>query len=328
MRVLVTGAGGHLGSNLVQSLLGKGHAVTAMVRREKPSLAGVKVPVQFADIMRADVLAPMIEGHDVVVHLAGRISIVGDPDGSVRAVNVRGTENVARACLETGARLVHCSSIHAFDLLAHGETPMDESGPRVPTGSTRHTAYDLSKADGERVVRALIPDGLDAVIAHPTGVMGPQDHGPSRMGQVFMDLYRGSLPSLVQGGFDFVDIRDVVQGLISCAERGRTGDSYLMSGRYITIPELARIAETVTGRRSPRFNSPMWLARIAAPFFQGYAQVRGTEPLYTGESLSTLRRRCTIDSSKAERELGFASRDVEETVRDLYSWFDARGLLP
>jgi dihydroflavonol-4-reductase len=148
------------------------------------------------------------------------------------------------------------------------------------------------------------------------------------MGQVFMDLYRGSLPSLVQGGFDFVDIRDVVQGLISCAERGRTGDSYLMSGRYITIPELARIAETVTGRRSPRFNSPMWLARIAAPFFQGYAQVRGTEPLYTGESLSTLRRRCTIDSSKAERELGFASRDVEETVRDLYSWFDARGLLP
>lgn len=327
MHVLVTGAGGHLGSNLVRELLAQGHAVTAMVRREKPSLAGVEVPLEFGDIMDAEPLLSIIEGHDVVVHLAGRISIVGDPDGAVRAVNVQGTENVARACLAAGARLVHCSSIHAFDLRSHGETLMDESGPRVPAGSTRHTAYDLSKADGGRVVRALLPDGLDAVIVHPTGVIGPQDYDPSRMGQVFLDLHRGSLPSLVQGGFDFVDIRDVVCGLVACAERGRTGESYLMSGRYVTIPELALIAEAITGRRPPLFTSPMWLARIAAPFFQGYAQVRGTEPLYTGESLATLRQRCSIDSSKAARDLGFVSRDLEESVRDLYTWFDAQGVL-
>lgn len=223
--------------------------------------------------------------------------------------------------------MVHCSSIHAFDLWAHGPDSMDETGPRVPAESTTHTAYDLSKADGERVVRALLPEGLDAVIAHPTGVLGPHDYDPSRMGQVFLDLYRGSLPSLVQGGFDFVDIRDVVLGLAACVERGATGQSYLMSGRYVTIPELGQMAQAVTGRRPPWFTSPMWLARMAAPLFQGWAQMRGSEPLYTGESLSTLRRRCTVDSSKARRELGFVSRDLQDSVRDLYAWFDARGVL-
>ena len=73
--------------------------------------------------------------------------------------------------------------------------------------SAPHFAYDRSKAAGERALREVMAKGLEAVILHPSGVVGPHDFGPSRMGQVLLQLYHRKLPSLLRGGFDFVDVR-------------------------------------------------------------------------------------------------------------------------
>ena len=217
--------------------------------------------------------------------------------------------------------------MHALDLEV-GEGPLDETTLRVPIESARHAAYDRAKAEGERRVLAAVADGLDAVVVQPTGVVGPFDFEPSHMGQVFLRLYRGTLPALVQGGFDFVDVRDVADGMIAAAERGRKGECYLLAGHYTQITELAALVAVITGRRHRRPTLPIWVARIGVPLLRLAAALTDAEPLYTSQSLDVLKAGRQVDGSKAQRELGYKPRPMVETVADIYRWFAAHGDLP
>ncbi|MBM3695481.1 MAG: NAD-dependent epimerase/dehydratase family protein [Actinobacteria bacterium] len=327
MRVVVTGASGHLGANLVRRLLEGGDRVRAVVHRRARALEGLDVEVVPGDVLDPESLRAAFTGVEVVYHLAGVISIRGDAGGQVSAVNVEGAANAAAAAREAGVRrMVHCSSVHAFDTAA-GRGSLDETAPRVLAGSRRHFAYDRSKAEGERRVRAEIARGLDAVIVHPTAVIGPFDFEPSLLGRFFLRLYRGSLPALVRGGFDFVDARDAAEGMVAAAARGGKGESYLLGGHFCRIAALASLAAAASGRRHCRPTLPLWLARVGVPFLRAAAAVARTEPLYTAESLAILRAGRPVDHSKAERDLGYSSRPIEETVADLYRWFDSQGML-
>jgi len=324
MKVAVTGPSGHVGANLVRMLLEHGHEVRVLVRRENiPALAGLDVETTRGDVREAESVTRLLEGVDAVFHAAGIISIVGDPQGLVEQVNVRGTANVADAALATGVKMVYFCSVHAFEQ-APLHLPIDESRTRVVRG----TAYDRSKAGGEAEVRKRVARGLEAMILHPTGIIGPHDFGPSRMGRVFVDMYHRRLPALVPGGFDWVDVRDVVETAIRAWERGRTGESYIVSGRWASMGELATLAAEITGVAPPRLETPLWLARAGAPFMEAWARVRRTEPLYTRESLSVLQANRAYVREKATRELGHAPRPLHESVRDTHRWFAESGVLP
>ncbi len=325
MTAVVTGASGHIGANLVRALIHRGERVRVVAHRNTVPFDGLDVEVARGDVLDRESLVRAFEGGDILYHLAAVISIEGDPDGMVRRVNVEGAGNAAEAALAAGVRrMVYCSSVDAFDLRT-GAGVIDESSARVPEMSRSHTAYGRSKADGERRVRALIDGGLDAVIVHPTGVIGPRDFEPSRLGHFFLRLQQRSLPSLVRGGFDFVDVGDVVSGILAAAERGRSGESYLLSGHRHTISELARMAEEATGVRRPRLTAPMWLARAGVPFIKGVARVTGNPPLYTAESLAALRCSSRIDRSKAGRDLGYTARPIAGSLGDVYRWFAEAG---
>lgn len=327
MTVVVTGASGHIGANLVRTLLEQHAHVRVLVHRSTDAIRDLDVEVLRGDVLHPASLLPALAGAEIVYHLAAVISISGDPHGRVRAVNVDGAENVARVALQCGVRrLVHCSSVHAFDLRS-GPATIDEAAARVPRRSPTHSAYDRSKAEGERRVRALVAQGLDAVIAHPTSVIGPYDFEPSRMGRFFLRLHRRSLPSLVSGSFDFVDVRDVVDGLIAAAERGRSGESYLLSGHHHRIRDLAGVAAEITGVPPPRLTAPMWVARLGAPIMELVSRATRKDPLYTTESLAVLRPGARIDHRKATAELGHRPRPTAETVDALYRWFAERGML-
>ncbi|MCA9657687.1 MAG: SDR family oxidoreductase [Myxococcales bacterium] len=326
MKVVVTGATGHVGANLVRALLREGHEVRAMVRDDRVGLDGLEVEFVRGDVRDPASLRRAFAGAELVFHLAAMISISGDRKGLVPAINVHGVRNAAEAALAVGARrMVHVSSIHAFGL-DDRSAPLDERRPRAL--ESFEPAYNLSKNAGEVELRKVIDRGLDATIVNPTGIVGPFDYRPSRMGRLFLQLYRRSLPSLVPGGFDFVDVRDVVAGILSAAERGETGENYILGGRYVPVRELASIAERITGRRPPRVSAPMWLARATAPFFELGGRVTGREPLYTRESLSALRANPDIRHDKAKAALGHRPRPFEETVRDTYAWFASHGVLP
>jgi dihydroflavonol-4-reductase len=325
--VAVTGATGHVGGCLLRQLLAEGQQVRALVRTpaQADAIAGLDVERIVGDVRDAAAMRKFVEGADIVYHLAAVISIVGPRGGLVDAVNVRGVRNVAQAALDASVRrFVHVCSVHAFDQ-APLDQPLDESRARVQPG--RAPAYDVSKAGGEAEVRRLVEEGLDAVIVHPAGIVGPYDYAPSRMGHVFLDIYHRRLPALVAGGFNWVDVRDVCQGIRAAAERGRTNESYMLSGHYHPIAEVAAVASEVTGVAAPRLMSPMWLARVGAPVMEAWAKLTRTEPLYTSESLTALRANENFVNEKARRELTFSPRPFADSVRDAYAWFAAAGRL-
>ncbi len=324
MTIVVTGASGHIGANLVRALLEQGQSCRVMVHQNSRSLEGLPVERTTADLLDRESLVRAFGGADLVYHLAARISITGADGGKVRRVNVEGTRNVVTACLQCGVRrLVHFSSIHALRQKPLDQ-PLDEHRPRV--GQEAY-AYDRSKAMAEAEALAGNDQGLEVVVVNPTGVIGPGDFTPSAMGQVFLDLHRRRLHGLVNGGFNWVDVRDVVSSVIRAAETGRPGETYLLGGHWLSIRGLARVAAEVTGVRAPLFTAPMWAARLGAPLILLAARLTGTRPLFTPEALGALRGNRRVDCGKAARELGHTARPVRETVEDVYNWFESHGML-
>ena len=314
MTVAVTGASGYVGANLVRQLIARGRPVRALVHSSLGELEGLDIETAQVDVREPETLPPALEGVDVVYHLAAIISITGDRGGLVPAVNVDGVGNVAQAALDAGVkRFVHFSSVHAFDLTARGR-PIDEDSPRPPA---HHPAYDRSKAAGEARLRAVIDKGLDAVIVNPTGVMGPRDPAPSRIGVLFRDVLRRRMPALVNGGFNWVDVRDLIDTAMRAEELGVTGRNYLVGGRWGSVRELADVAARCAGVRPPLLTLPMPLLELVAPLLGLLDHLIEGEPVFTREALHALKANRVVDDGRARRELGHRPRPLEETIADL-----------
>jgi len=324
--VLVTGAAGHVGLNLVKGLLDEGRKVRAMVNRNRAGLEDLNVEIVKGNILDRKSLDEALKGIDVVFHCAAKISIMGDPDGSVWETNVTGVKNMAEAAHAAGVkRFVHVSSCHAFQINKRGGV-VDENTPKVKKGKA--PAYDYSKAMGEEELRKVIAKGLDAVIINPTGIIGPNDLLKSRMGEVFLNILHKKMPTLVNGGFDFVDVRDVVKAAIGAEKKGRTGENYLISGRHFTIRELANIVNSLTGVNVPAFDTPIWLIKMIAPLAEKYALLTKSIPLVTRDSIHALEANKNICHYKAQKELDYYPRHIKDSVKDVYVCFKQRGVIP
>jgi dihydroflavonol-4-reductase len=165
------------------------------------------------------------------------------------------------------------------------------------------------------------------VVVNPTGVLGPVDEAPSRMGAVLLALWRRRLPAVAQGGFDWVDVRDVASAMRSAAERGRMGENYLVPGHRRSAAELARLAADCSGIAVTRRTAPGWLVRASSPLATAVA-TRSRHPLLpTRDALRALWAFPTVDSTKAASELGHRVRPIEETIADLFAYFRAQGLI-
>jgi len=324
MKVLVTGASGHIGANLVRELLREGRQVRVLIHEDSRSIDGLDVEIFKGDILEYPSLLRAVQETGIVYHLAAAISIVGDRTGNVRLTNVEGTKNIIRACREAGiGRLVHFSSIHAYSSDPDNQ-PIDEN--RVPADA-RSPAYDQTKAAGNRFVREAVEEGLDAVIVAPTAVIGPYDFKPSRMGSVLLKMRKRKLMALVGGGYNWVDVRDVARGAIRAEKKATSGSQYILSGEWCTVRELAESVFRVSGAKPPRLTSPLWLARAVAPFSEMLARFHHQEPLLTVEAVVTLGSHRLVDGSKAEKDLGCTHRPLDETIGDTLAWFEETGLV-
>lgn len=323
MRAAVTGAYGLVGTNLVRELLGTGATVRAIGKTRGDSLDDLDVEHVEVDVLDQHALWEALEGMEVVFHLAALISITGDPTGEVWKVNVEGPRNVAEAALQQGvSRMVHCSSVHAFDLERCGPS-LDEGGPRA-TGD-HAPVYDRSKFAGEQGLRSVIDRGLDAVIVNPTGVIGPHDHAPSLMGETIRQFRDGEIPVNVGGGFDFVDVRDLAAGMISAVGSGRSGANYLLSGTRITIKELGQLVVAHSGGSIPKLDLPLGLLEPLGALVKKVTPADRV-PLFTPDSLHALRYSPTVSHHRASTELGYTARPIHRTVGDTLDWFDSVGI--
>jgi dihydroflavonol-4-reductase len=326
MIVAVTGANGHMGANLVRALLKENATVRALVNTKRKSLEGLDIRMVQADIRVPYSIHDAFKGVDIVFHLAAIISLSMDGWPALEAVNVVGTRNVVNACLKCGVqRLVHFSSIHAIDQTPLNR-PVDEKRPLIDSQTC--PPYDRSKAAAEREVREGIEQGLDAVILNPTAIIGPNDNQPSHLGAVLLALAQGKMPALVEGGFDWVDARDVATASIEAGKKAPTGAKYLLSGHYASITDLAAIIEDITGVPKPRMVFPAWLASTGAPIITTFNQLTKNRPLYTRASVRALSN-CNPDISheRATRELDYQPRPLRETIADTLAWFQENRIL-
>jgi dihydroflavonol-4-reductase len=325
MKTVVTGASGHIGVNLVRALLSKGKEVRAFSHTSNLGLEDLPIEFSKGDIRDVDSLVRAFQGVDTVFHLAGHISLLMGDWEHCSDVNVDGTRNVIEACSRTGVRrLVHFSSIHSLSSEPHNK-PIDESNEFAE--SPKSPPYDRSKAAGEKLVRQAVRDGLNAIIINPTGIIGPYDYRPSHQGQALILMASGKLPVLLEGGFDWVDVRDVAEYAIKAGEIAPAGSSYLLSGHWLSVGEMVRIAAEITGRKAPTLVCPMSVAEFCAPIVTVTSQLLKKRPIFTRASLTALKSNKNISHIKATRELGYIPRPVRETIADAIRWFKDNGYL-
>jgi len=317
---LVTGATGHIGNGLVRALTRKGEPVRALVLPGEDSrcLEGLPVEVAEGDVLNAESLTGAFKGARHVYHLAGMISILPGRDRRVERVNVLGTQNVLNAACEAQVeRLVYTSSIHAIHRAPQGEV-IDEHTPFDPVNAI--SAYDRSKAIASLAVQAAVCQGLDVVLACPTGVIGPYDYRLSEMGRLILDCMDKKPQLYVDGAYDFVDVRDVADGLVLACERGKKGQSYILSGERISVRGILQSVLEISGGRVAMFRIPMRLARFFAVFTPLYYRLRRLRPRITPYSLETLASNSHISHRRAALELGYRPRPLRESLIDTVNW--------
>jgi dihydroflavonol-4-reductase len=319
--VLVTGATGHVGNSLVRELLAQHKNVRAMVLpgEDASALKGLAAEIVAGDVLDPASLALAFKGVDVIYHLAGIISIMPGPDVLMRKVNVTGTRNVILSARAAGVRrLVYTSSIHALQRPPLG-VDIDESLPFDPLNPAGE--YDRTKAEATLAVLEAARDGLDAVIVCPTGIIGPHDYRGSETGLLIVAWMREKLSLLVDGIFDFVDVRDIARGHILACEKGKTGETYILGGERVSLAHLWVLVRETAGIYSQTIIVPFRLAAFAARAAALWYRLSRTRGRFTPYALETVNSNSVISIIKARRELGYAPRPMSETIRDTVRWW-------
>jgi dihydroflavonol-4-reductase len=320
---LVTGATGHIGNVLVRQMLDRGERVRALVRPGKTPLAlqGLDVEIFPGDILDLDSLVRAMRGADVVYHLAAKISLASGPDPVTERVNLEGTRNVLAAVRAAGMRrLVYASSIYALHVPEAGV--VDESLLFDPAQA--RGAYDRSKAAASLEVKNAAAAGLEAVIVCPTAVAGPYDFQVSEAGRGILYNMPPGVKFYVDGAYDFVDVRDVAHGLALAAEKGHSGETYILGGGRLTVREVAECIWEAVGGWHVGFWLPDWMADLAA----GFLPLLVDDPLVTPYSLAAVRSNSHISHEKAMRELGFCPRPARQAILDAVGWWQERLVEP
>ncbi len=326
---IVTGAFGHLGSTIVGLLSERGYEVRglALPGDSSPLSKSTKAAkIYYGDVCDLDSLREIFDvpkdSELIVIHAAGIVSIATKHNPLVRRVNVAGTENIIKKCFETNAkRLVYVSSVHAIPELGKGNRIFEikKFDPDAVRG-----LYAKTKAEATQRVLDAAANGLDAVVVHPSGIIGPNDYGSSHTAQMIIDYFNGKLLACVKGGYDFVDVRDVAEGTIAAAEKGKAGECYILSNRYCSVGELFDEMHKMSGRRKASV-LPLWLAKMTAPLAELYYKVRKQPPLYTPYSLYTLESNADFSHKKADAELGYKTRTLRRTLADTVEFLKRTG---
>lgn len=324
--ILVTGSSGHIGNVLVRKLIDQGETVRVMSKSgEKPEWLGhLDFEVVKGDLRNAEEVHAAVKGVEVVFHLAGIISISSFDSKELSDVNVRGTQHVVDACLDHGIkRLIYTSSVHALPEGKHG-IPITEDSDFE--SKDLFGAYARTKAAATKKVFEAVDNGLDAVVCFPSGVMGPHDYRGSEAGRLIRDYASNKLPVYIDGEYNFVDVRDVVNGLLLAWQKGKKGEGYILAGERMSLNQFFDILSGYESRmRKPKMRIPLPIAIGSAWTLESICRLIKAKPMFTVYAIKVLQSNCDISSEKAIKELGYSSRPMSESIRDGLEWLKANG---
>lgn len=325
---IVTGAAGHLGSHIVQQLLLQGKHVRAFLLKDESCPEFISqnrhlLTQYVGDVRDPASIDPLFEcstpAEFIVIHCAGIITIAAKPDQRVHDVNVGGTANMIDACKRHNAkRLIYTSSVHAIPLLPHGQSMVEVASfdPDQVIG-----LYAKTKACATQLVLSAAKDGLDAIVVHPSGIIGPHGLPSGNMTKLISNFLYGKIPAAIKGGYDYVDVRDVANGVLAAIEKGISGECYILSNRFVDLSELFDTLSDVSGQKKLRLYLPLWIAKAIAPFTELYYRLTRKTPLFTRYSLHTLSENGVFSHDKASKQLGYRPRPLKDTLADTVQWW-------
>lgn len=327
MRCVVTGATGHIGNVLVRKLYERGYQVVAFVLKNDniDIFKGLNIEYKYGDVNDIESLENAFLGADVVFHLAGIIEIGNGNKAKMYKVNVEGTKNVVDVCKKVGVKkLVYTSSVHAIKEKPKGEVieETNEFSSKFVKGT-----YAKTKAEATKYVLDAQDEKLDVIITHPSGVIGPYEYKRSNLGQLIIDCYYKKMKAYLDGGYNFVDVRDVADGLVLALEKGRPGQCYILAGHYVSIKELMKYVEEITHVPAPKFKIARWFAYATGFLSEIYYKIMKQKPLFTSYSVYTTGTNSNFSMQKAQKELGYNPRPIKETMEDTINWLKEEGII-
>ena len=316
---IVTGAAGYLGSTLTGMLLSEGFRVHALIHNKDNE---ANVPAG-AEVFSGDVLDPAsleklfpAPSEDaprfIFYHAAAHLSVTRK-DPECYEGTVTGTRNVIEACKRHHAKLIYIGSVDALENPGDGALIPEPQRFRLEKPGSD---YARAKADAGNLVLDAAAEGLDACVILPSCLIGPGD----RKGGFVTFMLRSYLkfrPRVsFRGSYDFADVRDAALGTIIAAERGKSGEIYILSGETVTIMELFNLINEEKGWKKISVTLPTGLLYLAAPFINGANLIKGRRKILTPNALRILRTGASFSHEKASRELGYTARPFPDTLRD------------
>ncbi len=319
---LVTGAAGHLGRTVIQDLLNHNKTIRILVLPNEKYIPKGNLEVFYGDVTDMDSLRPFFDclsdREIIVIHCAGIVSITSKYNELVHRVNVLGTMNIVDLCLAKNVkRLIYVSSVHAIPEKCNKEciSEIQEFNPDNVVGY-----YAKTKSEASAYVYDAIQKGLNANIIHPSGICGPNDYGRGNLTSLVLDYMNDHLKIGTQGGYDFVDVRDVSNGILSCIKQGRIGECYILSNEYYSVKTILDTLYELTGKRKIKVYLPYNFLKHTSIFVEYAYKLVKRPPLFTPYSMYTLNSNSNFTHEKASIELDFRPRNMRISLSDTIDW--------
>jgi dihydroflavonol-4-reductase len=316
--ILVTGATGLLGNCCVREWIARGEKVRVLVRPGPPrrELQGLDVEVVSGELHDPAAVERAVAGCRAVIHSAALIHIGWTRLDEARSVNVEGTQQIAAACLSHAARLIFVSTVDTLPAATCANSPLAEDTPGL---AKPECTYVVSKRESEQVVVRAIARGLDAIIVHPGFMLAPYDWKPSS-GQMMLGVAHMPVLFAPRGTASVCDARDVAAAIASAVSQGRSGEHYILAGENIPYAELWK-QMLVAMQRDKRVYRMGPIIPTAIRGWEALARpLRFREALVNSASLTMGSLHHAYNSSKAEHELGYRRRPLEQTLREAWEW--------
>ncbi len=317
----MTGATGHVGFALLKELQDYDDRDVRIILRKDPGIfEGMRCEKVKGDITDYESLIRAFEGVEIVYHIAGCVEIKPGHEEHVYNINVNGTKNVLRAARKCGVkRVVYMSSVDTYVPLPDNQemTEVYHYDPDELEGT-----YAKTKAEATQLVLdANKPGVLETVVCQPSACMGPYDFKVSSVGSMIRMFSTGKFPiTMTFGGYNFVDVRDVAKGTVAAGDKGGAGEVYILCNKSCTVDEFIRTLAKASGNKPPRFKLGKRLIDMAAPVMEVYYKAADETPLFTRYAIRKLCSNCNFSYAKAQRELGYSPRPLEESLKDTIEW--------
>jgi dihydroflavonol-4-reductase len=327
MTVLVTGATGFIGSNIVRELIKEGINVRVTLRKtsDTRNIDDLNVEKIYCDIRDKDSVKKALKGCDTLYHTAAYFAHWSPNKKLFYDINVEGTKIILEEALSQGLeKVVYTSTSNTIGSHGAGNYVNEEA---EFNGWDAGDHYAISKYLAEGEAMKICEKGLPLVIVNPTLVIGVRDRKPTPSGALIVDIANENMPGYIEGAINVIDVEDVARGHIQAAQKGRIGERYLFGNENLFVGEFFELIAEIAGIKPPKRKIPYRVALLLGYLFQIGAHITKKPPLVSVSQVRLGKMGEHFDCSKAINELGLKQTPIKKTIEKAITWFRDNGYL-